>query len=99
MVRSWKAGNYPQRVHKKKVIYWYQKKGPFFLVYRSITPKIGNWSVFVLFGWLFVFGMIMRWDGREPTLSDAVTTLGNNKAASLLPLRFTKVSSAKDHEA
>ena len=26
--------------------------------------KIGNWSVFVLFGWRFVFGMIMRWEGR-----------------------------------
>ena len=27
--------------------------------------KIGNWSVFVLFGWCFVFGIIMRWEGRE----------------------------------
>ena len=29
-----------------------------------ITPKTGNWSVFVLFGWRFVFGTILRWDGR-----------------------------------
>ena len=26
--------------------------------------KIGNWSVFVLFGWRFVFGIIMRWEGH-----------------------------------
>ena len=25
-----------------------------------VTPKIGNWSVFVLFGWRFVFGIIMK---------------------------------------
>ena len=27
--------------------------------------KIGNWYVFVLFGCRFVFGVIMRWEGRE----------------------------------
>ena len=27
--------------------------------------KVGNWSVFVLFGWRFVFGIIMRWEGRR----------------------------------
>ena len=56
-----------------------------------------------------VFGIIMRWDGREPAMSDAIMTLGiinhdvrchldsgNNKAASLLLLRFTKVSNTKD---
>ena len=57
--------------------------------------KIDNWSVFVLFGWRFVFGIIMRWEGREPFQSDVITTLGNNKAASLL-LSFKKVSSTKD---
>ena len=25
-----------------------------------ITSEIGNWSVFVLFGWYFVFGIIMK---------------------------------------
>ena len=25
-----------------------------------VTLKIGNWTVFVLFGWRFVFGIIMR---------------------------------------
>ena len=29
-------------------------------------PKIRNYSIFVLFGWRFVFGKIMRWEGREP---------------------------------
>ena len=60
-----------------------------------ITSKIGNWSVFVLCGWRFVFGIIMRWEGREPSYSDAITTLGNNKADSLLLLSFAKVSSTK----
>ena len=32
----------------------------------GIYPKISNWSVFVLFGWRLVFGIIMKWDGREP---------------------------------
>ena len=41
-----------------------------------ITSEIGNWSVFVLLGWRFVFGIIMKRDGREPTSSDAITTLG-----------------------
>ena len=31
-----------------------------------ITSEIGNWSVFVLLGWLFVFGIIVKRDGREP---------------------------------
>ena len=25
-----------------------------------ITPKTGNWSVFVLFGWRFVFGVFKK---------------------------------------
>ena len=28
--------------------------------------KIGNWFVFVLFGWRFVFRIILTWEGREP---------------------------------
>ena len=58
--------------------------------------KIGNWSVFILFGWRFVFWINMRWERREPFPSDAITTLGNNKAASLLLLSFKKVISTKD---
>ena len=40
--------------------------------------KIGNWYVFVLHGWRFVFGIFMRWEGREPFLShpDVLATLG-----------------------
>ena len=41
-----------------------------------ITSEIGYWSVFVFLGWRFVFGIIMKRDGREPTSSDAMTTLG-----------------------
>ena len=59
-------------------------------------PEIGKWSVFVLFGWRFVVGIIMRWDRREPFLSNVIKTLGNNKASSLLLLGFAKVSSTKD---
>ena len=32
----------------------------------EITSEIDNWSVFVLLGWRFVLGIIMKWDGREP---------------------------------
>ena len=59
-------------------------------------PKIGDRSVFVLFGRHFVFRIIMRWEGREPFLPDAITTLGNIKADSLLLLSFAKVISTKD---
>ena len=38
----------------------------------------------------------MRWEGREPFPSDAITTLGNNNAASLLLLSFVKVSNTED---
>ena len=38
----------------------------------------------------------MRWEGREPFPSDAITTLGNNKAASLVLLRFARVSNTED---
>ena len=40
-----------------------------------ITSKIANWSVFVWFGWRLVCGIMMIWDGREPAMSDAITTL------------------------
>ena len=65
--------------------------------------KKGNWSLFVLFKWRFVFGIIMRWEGREPFLSpfrrsppDAITTPGLINAAALLRLSFAKVSNTKD---
>ena len=32
----------------------------------AITSEIGNWSVFVLLGWRFAFGLIIKRDGREP---------------------------------
>ena len=40
----------------------------------------------------------MRWEGREPFHSDAIMTLGKNKAASCLLLNVAKVSinSTKD---
>ena len=31
-----------------------------------ITSEIGNWSVFVLLGWRFVFEIIIKRHGREP---------------------------------
>ena len=59
-----------------------------------ITLKIGDGSVFVLFGWCVVFGIIMRWEEREPFQSDVDTTRGNSTAASLFG--GPKVSSTKD---
>ena len=41
-----------------------------------ITSEKGHWSVFVLLGWRFVFGSIIKRDGREPASSAAITTLG-----------------------
>ena len=52
-------------------------------------PNIGIWSVFVLFGWRF-------YSEYEMGQSDVITTLGNNKGASLQLLTFAKVSSTKD---
>ena len=49
-----------------------------------ITSEIGNWSVFVLLGWRFVFRIIMKWDGREPHIVRCHHDSGNNKAGSLL---------------
>ena len=61
-------------------------------------PKIGNWSVSVLLGWRFVFGIIMKCDGREPHIVRYHHDSRNNKAASLLRLmRLNKLSSTKDY--
>ena len=57
-----------------------------------ITSEIGNWSVFVLLGWRFVFGIIIKRDGREPRIVRCHHDSGNNKAASLLCLQRSKVS-------
>ena len=40
-----------------------------------ITSEIGNWSVFLLLGWRFVFGIIIKRRARAAS-SDAITTLG-----------------------
>ena len=58
-----------------------------------ITPKIGNWPVFVLLGWRFVFGIFMKWDRREHHIPKCHHDSGSNKAASLLRLlRLNKVT-------
>ena len=57
-----------------------------------ITSEIGNWSVFVLLGWRFVFGIIIKRDGREPRIIRCHHDSGSNKAASLLRLLRSKVS-------
>ena len=38
--------------------------------------KIGKWPVFISLGWRFVFGRIMRWEGRKHFPSDVITTMG-----------------------
>ena len=57
-----------------------------------ITSEIGNWSVFVLLGWRFEFGIIIKRDGLEPRIVRCNHDSGNNKAASLLRLQRSKVS-------
>ena len=52
------------------LVLWYGLRRP------VITSEIGNWSVFVLLGWRFVFGIIIERDGESPASSDAITTLG-----------------------
>ena len=48
-----------------------------------IVPKIGNWSVFVLLGWRFAFGIIMKLRrARAPRLRYHHDS-GINKAAFL----------------
>ena len=59
--------------HQGGLVLWYGLETP------VITSEIGNWSVFVLLGWRFVFGVIIKRDGREPASSDAITTLGITK--------------------
>ena len=59
---------------------------------RVITSEIGNWSVFVLLGWHFVFGIIIKRDGRESRIVRCHHDSGNNKAASILRLLRSKVS-------
>ena len=48
--------------------------------------KINDWSNFVLFRWRFLFGIIMRWEGRELLKLPfrCYHDPGNNKAVSLL---------------
>ena len=41
-----------------------------------ITSDIGNWSVFILLGWRFVFGIIIKETRESPASSDAITNLG-----------------------
>ena len=68
------------------VLLWYGLGRP------VTTSEIGNWSVFVLLGWRFVFGIIIKRDGREPRIVRCHHDSGNNKAASLLRLPRAKVS-------
>ena len=42
------------RLIRVGLVIWYSLGRP------VVTPKTGNWSVFVLFGWRFVFGMVMK---------------------------------------
>ena len=56
-----------------------------------ITSEIGNWSVFVLLGWRFVFGIMMKREARAHMVRCHHDS-GNNKAASLLRLLRFKVS-------
>ena len=62
-----------------------------------ITPKIGNWSVFVLLRWRFVVRIIIKRDGREPHIVRCHHDSRNNKVGSLLRLlRLNKASNTKD---
>ena len=47
--------------HQGGLVLWYGLGRP------VITSKIGNGSVFVLFGSRLVFGIIMKWEQREPS--------------------------------
>ena len=62
-----------------------------------ITPKRGNWSFSVLLGWRLIFQDDYEMGSREtPHCSDANTTLGQDKAASVQILSFKKVSNIKN---
>ena len=49
------------------------------------TSEIGNWSVFVLLGWRFVFGIIIKRDRREPRIVGCHHDYGSNKRDTLSP--------------
>ena len=68
------------------VMLWYGLGRP------VITSEIGNWSVFVLLGWRFVFGTIIKRDAREPRIVGCHHDSGNNTADSLLRLLRSKLS-------
>ena len=76
--------------HQGSLVLWYG------VGRQVIILRIGHWSVFVLFGWRFVFGIIMRWEGREPFSFRYHHDCGISKAVSLLLLSFAKVSNTKD---
>ena len=61
-------------------------------------PNIGNQSVFVLFGWRFVIGIIMSWEGRESPSFQMSSRLWEKikLLLSLLLVNFAQMSSTKD---
>ena len=64
-----------------------------------IASKIGNWSVFVLFGWRLVFEIMIYHEmrrARAPAPSDVISDSGNIKIASLLRLGLQKMSGTND---
>ena len=78
--------SYFYTAHEGGLVLWYCLGRP------VITSDIGNLSVFVLLGWRFVFGIIIKRDGREPRIGTCHHDSGNNKAASLLRLLRSKES-------
>ena len=55
-----------------------------------ITSESGNGSVFVLFGWRFIFGIIMRGEALSPFHPACHRDSGISKSASLLLLSCAK---------
>ena len=53
--------------HQGGLVLWYDLGRP------VITSEIGHWSVFVLFGWRFIFGI--KETGESPRTSDVITAL------------------------
>ena len=72
--------------HQGALVLWYGLGRPI------ITSEIGNWSVFALLGRRFVFGIMMKRNGREPHIVKCQHASGNIEAASLLYLLRFKVS-------
>ena len=69
--------------HQGGLVLWYGLGRP------VIAPKIGYWFIFVLLGWRFVFGIIMKWDGREPHIVRCHHGSGGiNEAVPLLRLKL-----------